>query len=350
MASIMVSANVPPPTSRLPPIRGIESCTADVLSQSLHYLRLIYSPNYNASLDQLRSDAFERAYAIKWLTHLISLASDPAAVSAEDASLETLIHDGAALLAICAGTASAGTHFRDFVFSSPRSGPIAVRLKDVPLDNHDFGSVGAQTWGGACVLSEMIVDEPANFGLSEGESLRILELGAGTGLVSLTTAKLMESMMLETTIVATDYYPSVLRNLADNIHSNVPVTSAPSSVTISAHALDWSTFAETRSESELEFNKPFDLVLGADIIYEKQHAIWIKSCLTTLLRRPSLNSTTRPEAIFHLVIPLRATHTSESGTIEAGLAILFKDILICDAESGRDGDVVEYAYYKIGWW
>ena len=63
--------------------------------------------------------------------------------------------------------------------------------------------------------------------------------------------------------------------------------------------------------------------------------------------------------MFHLVIPLRATHAMESSTVESvfvnrdkgggdlGLGILSKEIIVCDAGEERDGHV-EYAYYKIG--
>jgi len=108
------------------------------------------------------------------------------------------------------------------------------------------------------------------------------------------------------------------------------------------------------------FESPFDLILGADIIYESQHALWIKSCLTKLLRKPSSTTPSDINPTFHLVIPLRATHVVESNTIEqvfslnnhnrnTELVINHKEIIICDAESGKEGEDVEYAYYKIGW-
>jgi len=102
--------------------------------------------------------------------------------------------------------------------------------------------------------------------------------------------------------------------------------------------------------------------LGADIIYESQHALWIKSCLTKLLRKPSSTTQSDINPTFHLVIPLRATHIVESNTIEqvfplnnhnrngnTELVIIHKEIIVCDAESSREGEDVEYVYYKIGW-
>ena len=395
-----------PPTGYLPPIKDIRIYPLQNLNDALHYLRRIYNPEVRGSrrrrplknaplvlteLDTLRTDLYERSYAIKWLTALISQlgtensdSTDPlSSVNLNQPSTEDLLQNAASLLAICAGTASAGVIVRQFVFENRHDEDINlinVELMDVPLDNHDYGSVGAQTWGGACILAEMIVDHPRQFGFhhhqhhAESSTFRCLELGAGTGLVSITVTKMMLMIMLQKSIkkntstklevVATDYYPSVLTNLERNIHSNFPESPPSASVRILTRALDWSTFSSQTNHDDPVFESPFDLILGADIIYEAQHALWIKSCLTKLLRKPS--SSTTPSDIsptFHLVIPLRATHKVESNTIEqvfslnnhnqngnTELVIIHKEIIICDAESGcREGEDVEYAYYKIGW-
>jgi len=108
-------------------------------------------------------------------------------------------------------------------------------------------------------------------------------------------------------------------------------------------------------------------------VYEAQHAAWIKQCLVKLLRRPEGADSPSEKYLFHLVIPLRPTHATESNTIEEvfphaentrggrtpchrqllELAIVSKEIIVCDTQrDGRgdgDGDEVTYAYYKIGW-
>ncbi|KAG6830274.1 hypothetical protein H0H92_001540 [Tricholoma furcatifolium] len=366
-----------PPTSRLPPIRQIASYSTKDLLEGLTYLRHIYKPEVQGTrrrkpepslnpvaiprpaevdedLDAIRSDTFERSYALRWLTALVSISgTDYEANSSLD--VEALVQEAASLLAVCSGTAGAGVIFRDFAF---RVGPemqktVNVLVKDLSLDNKDYGSVGAQTWGGACVLSEMILDDPAAFGLLKGRKLSILELGAGTGLVGLAIGKFFEcaSSLVPPTIVTTDYYPSVLDNLAFNIRTNFP-----DSDVVTSHFLDWSSFPDEISLSP-PLNAPFDLVVGADIIYEAQHATWIKSCLTRLLQKPSADW----DPLFHLMIPLRFTHASESSTIETifasptpsisepHLTIVSKEIIECDTVTGSGNAQVEYAYYKIGW-
>ncbi|KAF5347554.1 hypothetical protein D9756_010696 [Leucocoprinus leucothites] len=395
-----------PPTSYLPSFKKIPLESFESLNASIHYLRSIYNPEVRgsrrrrkssqlnvhpklttadvpafASLNHVRTDPFERVYAIKWLTALIS-ALDPAEDDefASDAQArEITIHNAASLLAVCAGTSAAGTVLRDFLFTyhppqtslSESSGPIpiVVTITDIPLDNDDFGSMGAQTWGGACVLSEMLVEDPRSFGISadqlntQGQAVfRVLELGAGTGLVSLIVARLLRQIGVaascQVEIIATDYYPSVLANLRSNIQTNIH-TDTESPVTVLTHSLDWSSFGSEDTKLP-PFDQPFDLVLGADIVYEPKHAEWIHSCLTHLLRRPSDLPKSGPDthsAFFHLVLPLRTTHLLESSTVEpifsgkssAGnpsLRIMTKDTLVCDTETGEE---VEYAYYKIGW-
>ena len=386
-----------PPTDYLPPIRDIRIYPLKSLNDALYYLRRIYNPEVRGShrrrpfkntlwddaifteLDTLRTDIFERTYAIKWLTALISQLgtensdSDPLSAHLHQPSTEDLLQNAASLLAICAGTASAGVIVRQFVFENRHEEEkedinlINVELVDVPLDNHDYRSVGAQTWGSACIMAEMIVDHPRQFGFhqhhTECSTFRCLELGAGTGLVSITVTKMMmqKSMKNNTKleVVATDYYPSVLTNLERNVYSNFPEPPS-ASVSILTRVLDWSTFSSQTNHDPV-FESPFDLILGADIIYESQHTLWIKSCLTKLLRKPSSTSPSDISPTFHLVIPLRATHIVESNTIEqvfllnnhnrngsTELVIYYKEIIICDAESCK-GEDVEYAYYKIGW-
>jgi predicted nicotinamide N-methyase len=382
------------PTSHLPPIQRIGTYPPGDLSDALKFLRLIYNPEVRGSrrynpcvradprgssqnsqdseLDDLRSDAFERSYAIKWLMALISqVESWKGAMDGEDTSSashererEFLVQDAAALLAICSGTAAAGVIVRDFIFltNRERREALKVNLTDVPLDNQDYGSVGAQTWGGACVLAEDIAEHPQRFGFSnhQHKNLRILELGAGTGLVSLVVGKLFESMAEHppVTVIATDYYPSVLTNLEANVRSNFPSSDAPEAsnhVNISTHSLDWSSFPD-ELDHNYPFDEPFDVILGADIIYEEQHAVWIKSCLHQLLRKPDRAG---PAPAFHLVIPLRRTHASESSTIEtvfpkqesakSTLGILSKETILCEAGNGLGTGHIEYACYIIGW-
>ena len=447
---------IQPPTSRLPPIANIAAFTSTQLFDSLQYLHSLYRPQVRGSrrrrrdrdgntvlspddhddeaVQRVQSDAFERTYAIRWLTALIVqlesrqeqwslLASTPTRTITDT---DTLLQQAASLLATCAGVAAAPKLHRRFSFESPVpvSTPTAgdidsdkimtravhVDLTDISLDNHDYASVGAQTWGGACVLAEMIAEHPDRFGLgcatrwglsvtgsdtngldTRERPLRVLELGAGTGLVGLTVAKLLQSLLPcespnpnpdltltlhpRATIVLTDFYSAVLANLQSNIDANFPTvpdennTDHYSAVLVHSCPLDWSLFSPTMTETlpiPDILSTPFDIVFGADIVYEPQHAVWIHDCLMSILSYPDGSN---EDPVFHLVIPLRPTHTFESNTVEEvfgskgrgleesqrELTILSKESIVCEAyedgrsERSRTDDDVEYVYYRIGW-
>jgi len=398
------------PTYLLPPVKKIPLETLETLNVLISYLRALYNPEVRGSrqrqkpfllderiasavahkptypltadLNRLRADLFERTHSIRWLTALIFAlnAADDDETTRDSQEKDKTIQNAAALLALLAGPSASGTIARNFEFTyyalrssdfEPfKSIPVSITITDLPLNNNDFGSVGVQTWGSACVMSEMLVQDPGAFGISSDQFhnrkqsvFRILELGAGTGLVTLTTAKLLQKITLDITcriqIVATDYHPSALENLRANVRANIHADEN-TTVTVTIHSLDWSQVGpgDTRS---YPFTNPFDLVFGADVIYEPEHAKWIHSCLTYLLRKPSQLSRSdyhNSSALFHLVSPLRATHSSESNYIETIfsrgeddvdeplLHILTKEIFACDTEMGEE---VEYAYYKIGW-
>ncbi|KAJ7728146.1 putative methyltransferase-domain-containing protein [Mycena maculata] len=365
---------IQPPSLRLPPLRGLATLSPAILIDCVEYLTLLCTPEVRGSrilrrifpdstspatsatsqpapdiqrreqIAALRSDDFERAYTIRWLTYLINNADR---FQAPPSDFDTVVDRAAALLANCGGPASAGIISRIFEFPSTR-GSIRVTLRDIPLENGDFSSVGAQTWGGACVLAEIIAAQPSDFGLLDRPApLRVLELGAGTGLVGISLAKAAEQVDGTVNIVCSDFYPSVLQNLALNIATNFPATER----TIEAHFLDWSSFMEATPAPRLPpFDAPFEVILGADIVYEPTHAAWIHSCVSQLLD-------TTPASQFHLVIPLRPTHAQESNSVETvfqsdgstpALIILSKEIIVCSVE-GSASEEVEYAYYRIGW-
>ncbi|KAI0820259.1 hypothetical protein BC628DRAFT_1398041 [Trametes gibbosa] len=411
---------LPPPSVRLPPIRRIHEHSIEALENLVAYLHAIYNPPVrginrvgpkakekaakqaeddedNGLLAHLRSDEFERAYAVRWLTSLLSHASflvpaeDGEDCEGFDAKADSLVQHAAALLAICAGSAAAGKVTRRFQFGSPRlDSPVEVQLTDIPLSvDGDEATVGAHTWGSAYLLAEMLLQEPARFGLSDdavARGLRVLELGAGTGLVSLATAKYLLarfdhptplSTACAPTIVATDYHPVVLENLRRNILANLD-QGASSRLSLSALALDWSLYSEdadTQDRATLTpvLDQSFDLIFGADIVYELVHARWVRDTVAALLRKPTStgqrsNGTSAPR--FHLLMPLRPTHVLESQAVEEvfpratsattmdslarlenpmRLCILDMEGITCEDGNARSNVEVEYVHYMVGW-
>ncbi|KAH8827352.1 putative methyltransferase-domain-containing protein [Flagelloscypha sp. PMI_526] len=349
------------PSEFLPPIRSIRQLDPAELLVYISYLRTLYNPEVRGSRiaqkpatnighghSAFRTNNFERTYALQWATSLISKVDSEGVVDA-----------ASSFLALCSGSAGAGQISRTFVYDVVHKETLTalqVRINDTALDNQDFHSMGAQTWGGACVLTELICTNPSSFGLSNPrinrKSHRILELGAGTGLVSLAVHKLCYTLGVRASIIATDFYPSVLGNLASNISLNLCSERDP----VQSSFLDWSD----PEKSSLAHEEPFDLLFGADIVYEPEHAGWIRNTVARYLMMERFTSKETSPA-FHLLMPLRPTHTTENATVESlfhkiernslflgklELCIVEKNVIACEAEGGEP---INYIHYIIGW-
>jgi hypothetical protein len=257
---------------------------------------------------------------------------------------------------------------------------VHVQLNDLPVSQDDHTSVGLQSWGSCILLAERICADPERFlktpvvpppGISsEAERthhIRILELGAGTGMLSVVCAKILRDWNWDGEIVATDYHADVLRNLEGNVRMN-PLGKGNVTVTISH--LDW----EHPSSYDTKFDKGrFDIILAADVIYDPHHASWIKGVVKRLLVKPlSCDDGIRSGAvlgsgIFWLFIPVRTTGRHEGmvdtvrelfPSMELGMGLTettHLELVILDSEeiSRRDGigraDEVGYQLYRIGW-
>jgi len=316
--------------------------------------------------DVLRSDPFERGFAVKWLTGLIARSDVWVAEAPEEEGCgdtfegrSRVVDDAASLLSSFAGDSEPEpTLARGFTFPRSCGGdPVCVQLDDRALLTTDHTSVGLQSWASSIILAERICWEPSSFhfDLLHHPGIRILELGAGTGLLSIVVSKFLPCAE----VIATDYHPDVLANLRSNVSTNI---SGQDRSSISVHALDWSNPPTDRPFSE----GSFDMVLAADVIYHPDHAQWIKSCVQHYLRRGRDGDAYRP--VFWLIIPLRSTgrHEGIGATVEQAFPTINATADLCpNSEKGelvilrkeeiarRDGvgraDEGSYMLFQIGW-
>jgi len=266
-------------------------------------------------------------------------------LDSEDARTRT-IDEAASILSAFAGDLLELETALTRTFSFPcDSGYIQVQLNDAPLSSTDHTSVGLQSWASSIVLAERLCGDLTTFFGHDAyrPGLRILELGAGTGMLTIVASKLLPAA----TIVATDYHPDVLANLCSNIATNAPSGSS----LISLHTLDWS-----QPPVSPPFNDSFDIILAADVIYHPMHAQWIKSCIKQYLARTT-------SSIFWLIIALRSTgrHESMASTVEQVFAVsdgdkgIRQELVILSKEEiprkegiGR-ADEGSYMLFRIGW-
>ncbi|KAG8755707.1 hypothetical protein FRC12_010807 [Ceratobasidium sp. 428] len=112
------------------------------------------------------------------------------------------------------------------------------------------------------------------------------------------------------------------------------------------------------------FDKPFDIIFGADVVYELSHATLVHDVVQRLLRKPSYDPQL-PPAYFHLIMPLRPTHADEATSVDQTfprvedvhaqrdgedevLAIVRTETYARSAGIGR-ADEVQYVYYRMAW-
>ncbi|KAH8922552.1 hypothetical protein BT69DRAFT_1320094 [Atractiella rhizophila] len=300
---------------------------------------------------QCRLDDFERKYTLDWLTLLISRLLEDHEMAEE--MRESLVAESSSLVSYLSGPSARGAQCRQFTYTFPNGEAVSIDIRSGTLVG---GSLGTITWSSAPLLAHMLVSNPQKFFSSpSNKSLRVLELGSGTGLVGLTAAKILRQWLQrqrnaqaainpEDLVVLSDFDPNVLENLQHNLEVNFPDTR--DGVTVRIMDLSWNLFLPD-SFIRAPSLTPFSILLAADIMYDPDQ---VPAVYHTVLRLLS-----KPDGIFHLVIPLRETHRWEIANIEEsfdkgtdGLKILRKEELWGDDEFG-DGEEKRHRYFQIGW-
>lgn len=390
----MSTVEAPPlPSSSLPPLRSIEDLSQDAVFAALRGLLPVYCPRSphlpedqrpretdenddEDPLAALRADGFEQAFVERWLTGFIT-RSEMLTCFEHDAARQQAVDLASHVLeSLTANPADEerqrqdelADYTRDFSFTVVRPGrdgraddePITVRLNDglAGQDPNEADDVGLQSWGASIVFSDLLCTEPQRFGLTPailGGSPRIIDLGAGTGLVSFVLAKLLPRLGVPTsTVIPTDYHPAVLDNLRANVDANfsdddcgedrVPRDRVPAAL------LDWSN-----PSTEPPLHLPADMLFATDVVYMAQHAAWIRDCATGYLK---------PDGIFWLLATIRDTGRFDGVSDTVGrafadearpqgpdgrrLTILNEERLQKRKHIGR-GDEAGYRLFRIGW-
>ena len=134
----------------------------------------------------------------------------------------------------------------------------------------------------------------------------MLELGAGTGLVGVVAAKLLEACRREYSMKLTDWQPIIL----DNLRHNLALNNLDSRTTVGK--LDWSIYLGQNHGRPTPEHR-FDIILGADLVYDLSHIALLHATVASLLAWPT--PATRPA--FHLALPARSTHSKETEAFDS---------------------------------
>jgi predicted nicotinamide N-methyase len=193
-------------------------------------------------------------------------------------------------------------------------------------------ATGFCTWSSGKLLASMLLAEPKlYFGTPQNAPIRILELGSGTGLAGIAASKACELLQFEAEVHFTDYDESTLTTLQENVSANLAAVPKHQH---SVRKLDWRDYLDA---ARVTAEEPFDIILGADIIYEREHGRLVCSVVRKLLRN---------EGVFHLVIPLRYTHAADVTAFEEELrssGLQAMDIRQLDKGEGQ----YAHRYYRI---
>ncbi|KAG5926577.1 hypothetical protein E4U42_003142 [Claviceps africana] len=379
--------NVQPPSISLPPLRDLPTLTAAQIGDAIHSLHELFcrlptsldfqstdkiplltadsgyasetEANEETEAECLRRDEFERSFASRWLTGFIGRAFE---LPLEETISERFVDEACSILSCLtneskeefSGEKELGmTRGFSFFLRGEQICRIEVELYDTPMQTgDDHTDVGLQTWGASIALSEKIATNPEMFRLGKlgtSSSSRIVELGAGTGLLSLFLSRLMPYVTKSRpTIVATDYHPTVLANLRANITSHMETT--PDAAPVLACHLDWS--APSRQEP---LDQPADILIAADVTYAPEHAAWLRDCAKSLLR---------DTGVFWLMVSLRPN--GKFAGISDSVEVAFGDDKECTRPDGKRlsissiqrmekkgeigrADEVGYKLFEIGW-
>jgi protein-lysine N-methyltransferase EEF2KMT len=299
----------------------------------------------------LRADLFERNVATRWLTSLLSRVEE---MDFDDDVKSRIVDDAASILASFSDSNKDEEEealTRNFSFPTPFNTSVDVTLNDAPLSGVDHTDVGLQSWGASIVLSSMMCAEPERFELTQtvlSQDTKFIELGAGTGLVSLTLAKLLVEVGVENPdIKATDYHPAVLENCKANMRTNF-ATSQDDDSPVQTMILDW-------SQPPKELQSSADVIIASDVVYAPEHATWLRDCAAHLLKLSGkfwLMVTVRQTGKFEGIPDTVETAFTDERCPKDGNGRTFK-ILEKKWVNKRNGigrgDENGYNLYRIGW-
>ena len=135
-----------------------------------------------------------------------------------------------------------------------------------------YEALGTTVWDGSIALAKMF-DNREVFPLSYLQTCRVLELGAGCGLVGIYLCLLGAKMT-----VLTDMH-CCIKTLKDNVTSNV-TGSYSSRITV----MEYSWGESTR---ELTKDGLFDLIIAAEVLYSPRDSVLLAQCIPKLTKPDS---------------------------------------------------------------
>jgi predicted nicotinamide N-methyase len=220
---------------------------------------------------------------------------------------------------------------RTFVVADATGLDFNIHLHEPTLTQDNLG---LKTWSSAVLMSQRLHNVRS---LLPQRFDRVLELGAGTGLVGIAAASTWNCHAVLTDL------PEILPNLRRNVDLNRDLI-ATRLGKVETRALDWADEADVASDEE---NK-FMVILAADPIYSPDHP----RLLVNAVRRWISWS---PQARFVVELPLRDRYDAERRQLRKVLHEMEFDLVAegtdvgFDDWRGRDGSPAEVTCWWSAW-
>lgn len=160
-------------------------------------------------------------------------------------------------LAERSGRSAAPSMTRDFVIDES----LTISLHEPSLTGD---MLGLKTWSSSLMLASRLKDLERLLPSGSG-TLRVLELGAGTGLVGIAAACKWSSKARPVHVSLTDL-PYIVPNLTENVERNASLVAASFGV-VTVYALDWADEANARVGESASF----PIIVAADPLYSADH-------------------------------------------------------------------------------
>lgn len=156
--------------------------------------------------------------------------------------------------------------------SKEGSNELSSNIKSIIKLRQSYAALGTTVWDGSIALAKMF-DNRELFPLHYLQTCRVLELGAGCGLVGIYLC-----MLGAKTAVLTDQKCCV-KTLEDNVSANVP-TVCRSRIKVMEYSWGKSTAALTKDGL-------FDLILAAECLFSQEDSMLLAQCIPKLTKPDS---------------------------------------------------------------
>ncbi|PHH77484.1 hypothetical protein CDD80_548 [Ophiocordyceps camponoti-rufipedis] len=236
----------------------------DTLLDTLHEMELRPSAWDGRRRRRRRSSTHGRS-GEKETRYLATIIKSPLAWMSSDEQRERVWELASKRMSERCGRTAMGEMVRTFSVGQG----VELVIREPAMTGDD--ALGLKTWASALVLARQMPALAATSvaHLLDGTKPRVLELGAGTGLVGLAAAALWG------VVVAVSDLPRIVDNLRYNVEANEGVVGGRGGRVV-AGALTWGADEAGCDDDEVErslFGEPFqfDVVLAADPLYDDDH-------------------------------------------------------------------------------